>query len=117
MTAAGMSPVIKAIWMKTVSCLSLNNLAFAKIGGEMISLGAVELGTQQVLPEEASYAVNVPDDKKVNRSYYSPPSATGSRYAEKPCWPMGGNFTLPAQILMLEQLPKLGSANPIFKPR
>jgi acyl-[acyl-carrier-protein]-phospholipid O-acyltransferase/long-chain-fatty-acid--[acyl-carrier-protein] ligase len=89
---------------------------FAKIGGEMISLGAVELATQQVLPEEAEViAVNVPDDKKGEQIVLLTTTMLDLDTLKKAMLANGCNpLLLPAQILILEQLPKLGSGKTDF---
>ena len=89
---------------------------FAKIAGEMISLGAVELATQQALPEETEViAVNVPDDKKGEQIVLLTTTMLDLDTLKKAMLANGCNpLLLPAQILTLEQLPKLGSGKTDF---
>jgi len=89
---------------------------FAKIAGEMISLGAVELAAQQALPEETEViAVNVPDAKKGEQIVLLTTTVLDLDMLKKAMLANGCNpLLLPTQILTLEQLPKLGSGKTDF---
>lgn len=89
---------------------------FAKIGGEMISLGAVELAAQQALGGETEViAVNLPDDKKGEQIILLTTTTLDSDELRKAMLAGGCNpLLLPARILQLEYLPKLGSGKTDF---
>lgn len=89
---------------------------FAKIGGEMISLGAVELAAQQALGGETEViAVNLPDDKKGEQIILLTTATLDSDELRKAMLAGGCNpLLLPARILQLEYLPKLGSGKTDF---
>ncbi len=91
---------------------------FAKLGGEMVSLTAVEEAVRQVLndPEMALCAVNLPDDKKGEMVILLVASATtavddirGKLSAS------GANpLTIPAEYWQVAEIPKLGSGKTDF---
>jgi acyl-[acyl-carrier-protein]-phospholipid O-acyltransferase/long-chain-fatty-acid--[acyl-carrier-protein] ligase len=94
---------------------------FAKIAGEMVSLAAVEDAVEKVIDDESVEfaAVALPDDKKGERilllvSYGNDLNFdTGSirrSLIEKKCNPL----MIPAQILDVEQVPRLGSGKTDF---
>ena len=89
---------------------------FAKIGGEMVSLSAVELAVQQVLAEETEViAMNLPDEKKGEQIILLTTAALGKDALRKAMLAQGCNpLLLPAQILQLDHLPKLGSGKTDF---
>lgn len=90
---------------------------FAKIGGEMISLGSVEEQIAQILADEANFiAVNMPDEKKgecvvlIAKSELSE-SEIASKLRE-------GNLPAlmqPAHIFLVDELPTLASGKADFK--
>ncbi len=89
---------------------------FAKIGGEMVSLSAVELAVQQVLAEETEViAMNLPDEKKGEQIILLTTAALEKDALRKAMLAQGCNpLLLPAQILQLDHLPKLGSGKTDF---
>ncbi len=85
---------------------------FAKIGGEMVSLGSVERAISQAIadPEVEVMAVNLPDEKKGERIVvlHEAPLAVDEikrRMLEAGCNPL----MVPGDWLQVEALPKLGS--------
>jgi acyl-[acyl-carrier-protein]-phospholipid O-acyltransferase/long-chain-fatty-acid--[acyl-carrier-protein] ligase len=90
---------------------------FAKLGGEMVSLTAVEMEIRQATenPEMDLVAVNVPDDKKgekvvllVSGDYE--PKMIRAKLTERQMNPL----MIPADIYQVEQVPKLGSGKTDF---
>jgi len=84
---------------------------FAKIGGEMISLGAVEAAASAALPEGVEVlATNLPDQKKGEQIVLL---YTGDIPEQELSGHLrGGNFNplmLPARCIQTAQIPKLGS--------
>ncbi|KEA61744.1 putative 2-acylglycerophosphoethanolamine acyltransferase [Marinobacterium lacunae] len=85
---------------------------FAKIGGEMISLGAVEAAVREVVDnEEIEFAAtNVKDDKKGERVVLlitpgADPETLRQRLIDRGINPL----MIPSEIIEVEALPKLGS--------
>ncbi|GAB4357124.1 MAG: acyl-[ACP]--phospholipid O-acyltransferase [Methylohalobius crimeensis] len=90
---------------------------FAKIGGEMVSLGAVEQAIRSVLhdPETELVAVNRPDPKKGERVVLAvtrPVSFDALRTGllESKCNPL----MIPSEVITLAAIPKLGSGKTDF---
>ena len=90
---------------------------FAKLGGEMVSLGAVEAQVRRALgqPELELAAVNLPDQKKGERIVLLvaediDPDATRRALLESGANPL----TIPAQVLRVDAIPKLGSGKTDF---
>ena len=90
---------------------------FAKIGGEMISLGSVEENITRVLGDEAPFcAVNVPDDKKGEAiALLIKTDQTPAEIAEKLKQSDLIPLMMPTHILPVENLPILGSGKADFK--
>ncbi|MBQ9182831.1 MAG: acyl-[Neisseriaceae bacterium] len=90
---------------------------FAKIGGEMISLGSVEENITRVLGDEAPFcAVNVPDDKKGEAiALLIKTDKTPAEIAEKLKQSDLIPLMMPTHILPVENLPILGSGKADFK--
>lgn len=90
---------------------------FAKIGGEMISLGAVEEAIGRLLPEDAEVlAVALPDGKKGEKVVLLFAGAIdadglGARIADSGLNPL----MRPAETLAVEAIPKLGSGKNDYK--
>jgi acyl-[acyl-carrier-protein]-phospholipid O-acyltransferase/long-chain-fatty-acid--[acyl-carrier-protein] ligase len=84
---------------------------FAKIGGEMVSLAAVEALAAELWPDAASAAVALPDQRKGERIVLVVSGAECSRgvfhaYARE----RGANeLMVPADILSVPAIPRLGS--------
>ncbi|MGD8275513.1 MAG: AMP-binding protein, partial [Thiohalocapsa sp.] len=89
---------------------------FAKLGGEMVSLGAIEERARQALhdPEAELCAVALPDAKKGERVVLlaagQDPQSLRTRLLEAGISPL----LLPAAILRVESVPKLGSGKTDF---
>lgn len=89
---------------------------FAKVGGEMVSLGAVEEEVGRILGEAADFvAVNVPDAKKGEKivlllggDHHVAEVQAKLREA------ISNNLLLPSRILPLAEIPKLGSGKKDF---
>jgi acyl-[acyl-carrier-protein]-phospholipid O-acyltransferase/long-chain-fatty-acid--[acyl-carrier-protein] ligase len=88
---------------------------FAKIAGEMVSLGAVEHGIQTVLPEGAQcLAVNIPDEKKGEQIVLLI-TQVEVETAESLIKDSGLNPLMqPNKIIKVAELPKLGSGKPDY---
>ena len=90
---------------------------FAKLGGEMVSLTAVEQTIRQAMqePELDLVAVNLPDDKKGEKvilmlSGEHDPKAVKTRLIESGMNPL----MIPAEIHQVDEVPKLGSGKTDF---
>jgi len=89
---------------------------FAKVGGEMVSLGAVEEEIGRILGESADFvAVNVPDAKKGEKIVLllggeQDIAAVQAKLREG----ISNNLLLPARILPVQEIPKLGSGKKDF---
>ena len=85
---------------------------FAKIGGEMISLGEVEQAVSKSLSHEAMdvIAVNLPDERKGERVVLLTEQPIELKALKQAMLEKGVNpLLIPAELITLEQLPKLGS--------
>ncbi len=90
---------------------------FAKIGGEMISLGAVEEQVRRVLsqPELEVAAVNLPDEKKGERILLLAAADLDAEALRRALLAEGVNpLSIPAQVVRVEAVPKLGSGKTDF---
>lgn len=90
---------------------------FAKIGGEMISLGAVEAEVRKVIPGEdvELVAVNVPDDKKGEQVVLLVTSAVDADTLRKSLLAINCNpMMIPAAVYQVPAVPKLGSGKTDF---
>ncbi|WP_421852117.1 AMP-binding protein [Oricola sp.] len=84
---------------------------FAKIAGEMVSLGAVEMLVQALWPEDQHAAVSVPDRRKGERivlatTRHDPDKQAIVEYGKK-----SGvtELMVPSEVLPIKQIPVLGS--------
>jgi acyl-[acyl-carrier-protein]-phospholipid O-acyltransferase / long-chain-fatty-acid--[acyl-carrier-protein] ligase len=85
---------------------------FAKVGGEMISLGEVEQAVGQSLAQESAevIAINLPDDKKGEKVVLLSEQEIELRLLKQSMLEKGINpLLIPAAIITVETLPKLGS--------
>jgi acyl-[acyl-carrier-protein]-phospholipid O-acyltransferase / long-chain-fatty-acid--[acyl-carrier-protein] ligase len=90
---------------------------FAKLGGEMISLGAVEEQVRRILgqPELELAAVNVPDERKGERILLLVAGAVDAEGLRRRLTEAGMNpLSIPAEVLQVEAIPKLGSGKTDF---
>ena len=84
---------------------------FAKIGGEMVSLAAVEKLATQVWPDAQSAACAVPDPKKGERVIMvtTQEGATRADFVAKAKEAGANELMNPAEVLVWEKLPLLGT--------
>jgi acyl-[acyl-carrier-protein]-phospholipid O-acyltransferase/long-chain-fatty-acid--[acyl-carrier-protein] ligase len=84
---------------------------FAKIAGEMVSLGAVELMVQRLWPEENHAVVAVPDKRKGERVVLVTTAKTASRDALVDAIRKEGvsELMVPNLIIQVAEIPVLGS--------
>ncbi len=90
---------------------------FAKLGGEMISLSAVEEQVRRALglPELEVAAVNLPDERKGERILLLVAEDIERRRCARNCWRSGVNpLSIPSQVVRVEAIPKLGSGKTDF---
>jgi acyl-[acyl-carrier-protein]-phospholipid O-acyltransferase / long-chain-fatty-acid--[acyl-carrier-protein] ligase len=87
---------------------------FAKIGGEMISLAAVELLAAELWPNNISAVLAIPDDRKGERLVLVT-DKRGATRADFQAYARGkhaSELMSPAEIIVLDKLPLLGSGKP-----
>lgn len=90
---------------------------FAKLGGEMVSLGAVEEQVRAVLrqPELELAAVNLPDEKKGERIVLLAAAEIDPEALRRALLEAGANpLSIPAEVRRVEAIPKLGSGKTDF---
>jgi acyl-[acyl-carrier-protein]-phospholipid O-acyltransferase/long-chain-fatty-acid--[acyl-carrier-protein] ligase len=90
---------------------------FAKIGGEMVSLGVLEnvIRTALADPDKEVIIINVPDEKKGEKIVALYDQNLDTNTLEQKLLAAGlTNLALPAVWLRVEQLPKLGSGKTDF---
>ena len=84
---------------------------FAKIAGEMVSLGAIEMLVSSLWPEDRHAAVSVPDKRKGERiilvTTHPKPNKTEIQSHGKKAG--ATELMLPADIVAVDQIPVLGS--------
>ncbi len=87
---------------------------FAKVGGEMVSLAAVEMLAAELWPHYVSAVVAVADDRKGERLILvtDKPGATRSDFIAYARSKHAAELTFPANIMVLAKLPLLGSGKP-----
>jgi acyl-[acyl-carrier-protein]-phospholipid O-acyltransferase/long-chain-fatty-acid--[acyl-carrier-protein] ligase len=84
---------------------------FAKIGGEMVSLAAVEAIAAELWPDAMSAAATVPDPKKGERIVLVTTKA-GARRADFQAFAKSkgaAELMTPSDVMVVEKLPLLGS--------
>ena len=84
---------------------------FAKIGGEMISLAAVEMLAAQLWPDALSAAAAVPDLRKGERLVLFTEQATAKRSDFQAFTKSKGasELMIPGDVVVLERIPVLGT--------
>ena len=84
---------------------------FAKIGGEMVSLAAVEALAAELWPERPSAVAAVPDPRKGERLILFTQARDATRAAYQSFAKSRGasDVAIPAEVVVLEALPMLGS--------
>ncbi|HEY1746911.1 MAG TPA: acyl-[ACP]--phospholipid O-acyltransferase [Xanthobacteraceae bacterium] len=87
---------------------------FAKIGGEMISLAAVEALAAELWPSYVSAVVAIPDDRKGERLVLvtDKRSATRADFQAFARSKHASELMSPSEIIILDKLPLLGSGKP-----
>ena len=89
---------------------------FAKIGGEMVSLSAVEALAAEIWPSAISVAASLPDPRKGERIVLLTQDGKAARDAfikhvrEKGV----SELNIPAEIMIIDKVPLLGSGKPDF---
>ena len=90
---------------------------FAKLGGEMISLGAVEQEVKKVIaePDVEWVALNIPDEKKGEQIVLLITIAIDASELRQRLLAINCNpLMIPAQVFVCESIPKLGSGKTDF---
>ena len=90
---------------------------FAKVGGEMISLGAVEEQVRRVLatPELELAAVNIPDERKGEQILLLVAADLDAEALRRSLLAAGVNpLSIPAEVRRVDAIPKLGSGKTDF---
>jgi acyl-[acyl-carrier-protein]-phospholipid O-acyltransferase/long-chain-fatty-acid--[acyl-carrier-protein] ligase len=84
---------------------------FAKVGGEMISLAAVEMLAGDLWPKNPSAVVSAPDPRKGERLILvtQQKDATRSQFIAFAREHHASELMIPAEIMILEKMPMLGS--------
>ncbi len=84
---------------------------FAKIGGEMVSLAAIEVLAAELWPEALSAATTVPDPRKGERLVLvtEQADATRSAYHGFAKFKGAADLAIPGEVMVVERLPLLGS--------
>jgi acyl-[acyl-carrier-protein]-phospholipid O-acyltransferase/long-chain-fatty-acid--[acyl-carrier-protein] ligase len=84
---------------------------FAKVGGEMISLAAVEMLAAELWPDVVSGVVAVPDVRKGERLllYTQKKGATRSEFMAFARERHASDLMIPAEVIVMDKLPLLGS--------
>jgi len=87
---------------------------FAKVGGEMISLAAVEMLAAELWPNYVTAVVATPDDRKGERLVMitDKKAATRSDFHSYARSKHASELMLPSEIIILDKLPLLGSGKP-----
>ncbi len=89
---------------------------FAKVGGEMISLAAVEAVAAELYPDAASAVAALPDARKGERLVLVTEKADATRAAFQARARASGlsELAVPAEIVTVDTLPQLGSGKVDF---
>jgi acyl-[acyl-carrier-protein]-phospholipid O-acyltransferase/long-chain-fatty-acid--[acyl-carrier-protein] ligase len=89
---------------------------FAKIGGEMVSLSAVEAMAAELWPSLVTVVVAVPDAKKGERLVLltTDPKCTRSDFLAHAKSKAASELSVPGEIMVVPQIPLLGSGKPDY---
>ncbi|MEQ1614210.1 MAG: AMP-binding protein, partial [Hyphomicrobiaceae bacterium] len=89
---------------------------FAKIGGEMVSLSAVEAMSAELWPSVISVVVSVPDARKGERLILMIPEvgATREQFIKHAKAKGASELAVPAEIMVVSSVPVLGSGKPDY---
>jgi len=84
---------------------------FAKVGGEMVSLAAVEMLAAELWPHYTTAVAAIPDARKGERLIMvtSKPGATRPEFIAYARSQHASELMVPAEVVVLEKLPMLGS--------
>jgi len=84
---------------------------FAKVGGEMVSLNAVESYASTVWPEHTHAAVALPDSRKGERIILFTDNAEATSEALQAWCKANGasELAVPKKIVVIDEIPMLGS--------
>jgi acyl-[acyl-carrier-protein]-phospholipid O-acyltransferase / long-chain-fatty-acid--[acyl-carrier-protein] ligase len=84
---------------------------FAKVGGEMVSLAAVEMLAAELWPNNVTSVSSIPDARKGERLIMvtDKPNATRSEFMTYARSKHASELMLPAEVVVLDKLPMLGS--------
>jgi acyl-[acyl-carrier-protein]-phospholipid O-acyltransferase / long-chain-fatty-acid--[acyl-carrier-protein] ligase len=87
---------------------------FAKIGGEMISLAAVETLATELWPNAGSAVVTEPDPRRGERLVLVTEQKAATRAAFQAHTRAKGasDLMVPAEVIVVDKLPLLGSGKP-----
>ena len=89
---------------------------FAKIGGEMVSLAAVEALAAEAFPGAALVVVSLPDARKGERLVLltTDPAVERDTLSRRARTRGAAELMVPADVLVIESLPLLGSGKPDY---
>jgi acyl-[acyl-carrier-protein]-phospholipid O-acyltransferase/long-chain-fatty-acid--[acyl-carrier-protein] ligase len=89
---------------------------FAKIGGEMVSLSAVEAMAAELWPGAISVVVSLPDPRKGERLVLMIPekSATREQFMRHARAKGASELAVPAEVMVVDRIPVLGSGKPDY---
>ncbi|MEQ1712695.1 MAG: AMP-binding protein, partial [Hyphomicrobium sp.] len=89
---------------------------FAKIGGEMVSLSAVEAMAAELWPQHVTVVVSVPDARKGERLVLMTPDAKATRsdFLAHAKSKGASELAVPSEIMVVPQIPLLGSGKPDY---
>jgi acyl-[acyl-carrier-protein]-phospholipid O-acyltransferase/long-chain-fatty-acid--[acyl-carrier-protein] ligase len=92
-------------------CIKGRAKRFAKIGGEMVSLAAVEMIAGELWPNALSAVVAVPDMRKGERLILvtQQKDATRSQFQSFARERGASDLMMPAEVMILDKMPLLGS--------
>nr|HMQ58897.1 2-acyl-glycerophospho-ethanolamine acyltransferase [Rhizobiaceae bacterium] len=84
---------------------------FAKIAGEMVSLGAVEMLVQSLGPEDRHAAVSIPDKRKGERIVLATTVRDANRVTIHEFGRHAGvtELMIPSDVITVDEIPVLGS--------
>ena len=84
---------------------------FAKVGGEMVSLAAVEMLAAELWPNHITAVSSIPDPRKGERLIMvtDKPGATRSEFMTYARSKHASELMLPAEVVVLDKMPMLGS--------
>jgi acyl-[acyl-carrier-protein]-phospholipid O-acyltransferase/long-chain-fatty-acid--[acyl-carrier-protein] ligase len=89
---------------------------FAKIGGEMVSLSAVEALSAELWPAAITIVVSVPDARKGEKLVLLTTDAAHTRdaFAKHARARGSSELSMPAEVLVVDRIPLLGSGKPDY---